>query len=394
VAELQALVAGSPRIRALGSRHSFTDLADTDGVQVSLDGLASEIEFGEGSVRVSAGIRYGDLAAALVPRGLALANLASLPHISVAGAVATGTHGSGRRNGSLATSVRALELVDGRGELVRLSGEELAGTVVGLGALGIVTAVELAVEPAFEISQVVHEGLAWSTLLERLDEVLGCAYSVSVFTRWTGEEVGQVWVKAKVSPGFEPVEIPGAHPASEQVHMIAGMDLENTTAQLGVAGPWHDRLPHFRMGFLPSAGEELQTEYFVPFERASDALEAVRALGAEFGDTLLVTELRTVAGDGLWLSGAYGGDVLAIHFTWRRDRERVDALVALIEEALRPYGARPHWGKVFGARADVLAPLYPRWDDFRALATRMDPDGRFRNAWTARHLGTEAESRS
>ncbi|MGZ4475796.1 MAG: FAD-binding protein [Nocardioides sp.] len=384
VEELQDVVASSPKVRALGSRHSFTDLADTTGVQVSLEGLPAGIEILDDTVRVPAGVKYGDLATELVPRGLALANLASLPHISVAGAIATGTHGSGRRNGSLATSVRALELVDGRGELVRLTGSELDGAVVGLGVLGVVTAVELAVEPAFEIAQVVHEGLRWDTFLGDVDGVLGAAYSVSVFTHWTGDEVGQVWVKSR---GGAAVDIEGAHPATEQRHMIAGMGVENTTAQLGVAGPWHERLPHFRMGFLPSAGEELQTEYFVPFARAGEALAAVRALGELFGETLLVTELRTVRGDEQWLSGAYGTDVLALHFTWQRDFERVLPLVAGLEEALLPLQARPHWGKVFHARADALAPAYPRWDDFHALAARMDPEGRFRNAWTERHLG-------
>ena len=383
VKEIREIVRRSPKVKALGSRHSFTDLADTSGTQVSLAALPIEVEAGAGVVRVSAGVRYGDLATLLAPRGLALANLASLPHISVAGAVATGTHGSGRRNGSLATSVRALELVDGRGELVRIEGDELAGHVVGLGMLGIVTAVELAVEPTFDVTQVVYEGLRWDALLADLDGVLGCAYSVSAFTHWTGDEVGQVWVKSR--DGI--VEVPGARAATEQRHMIAGMGVENTTAQLGVAGPWHERLPHFRMGFLPSAGEELQTEYFVPFARAGEALEAVRALGELFGETLLVSELRTVAGDDLWLSGAYGGDVLAIHFTWQRDRERVDALVARLEEVLLPLGARPHWGKVFHASAAVLAPAYPRWDDFVALARARDPEGRFRNAWTERHLG-------
>jgi len=384
IEELQELVATTPKVRALGSRHSFTDLADTTGVQVSLENLPSELEILEDTVRVPAGAKYGDLAVELVPRGLALANLASLPHISVAGAVATGTHGSGRRNGSLATSVRALELVDGRGERVRLTGSDLDGAVVGLGLLGVVTALELAVEPAFEISQVVHEGLRWDTFLGAVDEVLGAAYSVSVFTHWTGEEVGQVWVKSRDAA---PVEIAGARPATEQRHMIAGMGVENTTAQLGAAGPWHERLPHFRMGFLPSAGEELQTEYYVAFERAGEALSAVRALGELFGETLLVTELRTVRADEQWLSGAYGTDVLALHFTWRRDPERVLPLVARLEEALLPLHARPHWGKVFGARADVLAPAFARWDDFHALAGRMDPEGRFRNAWTERHLG-------
>ena len=387
--EIQELVARSPRVRALGSRHSFTDLADTEGVQVSLEALPARIEVGGDVVRVPAGVRYGDLATELVPRGLALANLASLPHISVAGAVATGTHGSGRRNGSLATAVRALELVDGRGELVRLAGTELAGAVVGLGALGIVTSLELAVEPAFEMTQVVYEGLRWEALLERLGDVLGCAYSVSVFTTWVGEDVGQVWVKERGAEAAEvgPLLDAGAVPATEQRHMIAGMAVENTTAQLGAAGPWHERLPHFRMGFLPSAGEELQSEYLVPMSRAVEALAAVRALGEDLREVLFVTELRTVAADDLWLSEAYGEDVLAIHFTWRREPLRVHPLVDRIEAALLPLGARPHWGKVFAAGSGVLAPLYPRWADFLALAERMDPQGRFRNAWTGRHLG-------
>ena len=408
VAEVQEIVARSPRVRALGSRHSFTDLADTPGVQISLEGLPTTVEFvgahpEERRVRVPAGLRYGDLATELVPRGLALANLASLPHISVAGAVATGTHGSGRRNGSLATSVRGLELVDGRGELVRLSGDDLAGAVVGLGAVGIVTSLDLAVEPAFEISQVVYEGLTWSALLARLAEVLGCAYSVSVFTTWLGEDVGQVWVKERVSTSSttgtgattggtdaDPAEVlleAGARPATEQRHMIAGMAVENTTPQLGAAGAWHERLPHFRMGFLPSAGEELQSEYLVPISRSAEALEAVRALGPDLHDLLFVTELRTVAGDELWMSEAYGADALAIHFTWHRDAERVGALLPRLEEVLLPLGARPHWGKVFTAGPGVLAPSYPRWTDFLALADRMDPQGRFRNAWTQRHLG-------
>jgi xylitol oxidase len=383
VEEVQDLVAGSPKIRALGSRHSFTDLADTPGVQVSLEALPGSVEVIGDVVRVPGGLRYGDLATELLPHGLALANLASLPHISVAGAVATGTHGSGRRNGSLATAVRGLELVTGTGELVRLSGRDLAGAVVGVGALGIVTSLDLAVEPAFEITQVVHEGLTWPELLDRLEEVLGAAYSVSVFTTWVGEEVGQVWVKSR----GETVEIPGAHPSTEQRHMIAGMAVENTTPQLGVAGPWHERLPHFRMGFLPSAGEELQSEYLVPLSSAREALVGVRALGEALLDELLVAELRTVAADDLWLSGAYGEDALAIHFTWRREPERVHPLLDRIEQVLLPLGARPHWGKVFRAGADALAPLYPRWSDFLSLAARLDPEGRFRNAWTQRHLG-------
>jgi xylitol oxidase len=383
VAELQELVARTGRIKALGSRHSFSDLADTDGLQVSLERLPRTIEVDGDVVRVPGGLRYGTLAVEMLTHRLALGNLASLPHISVAGAVATGTHGSGLANGSLATAVRAIELVTGTGELIRLRGADLAGAVVNVGVLGIVTSLDLAVEPSYDVTQVVHEGLTWPALLDRLEEILGAAYSVSVFTLWRDEEVGQVWVKSR----GEAPEIPGAHPAGEQRHMISGMAIENTTPQLGIPGPWHERLPHFRMGFLPSAGEELQSEYLVPLSRAREALVAVRGLGEAMADALYVTELRTVAADDLWLSGAYGEDALAIHFTWRRDLALVGSLAARLEQRLLPLGARPHWGKVFAAGAGELAPLYPRWSDFLALARRLDPDGRFRNDWTGRHLG-------
>ena len=390
VAELVELVGSSPRVRALGTRHSFTDLADSPGVLVDVTGLPGEVTIDAAGrvARVPAGLRYGDVAATLHAEGWALGAMASLPHISVAGAVATGTHGSGDAVGSLASTVAALELVDGRGAAVRLErgDPDFAGAVVGLGCLGVVTAVELDLEPTYDVSQVVLEGFTWNSLLERVDEVTGAAYSVSVFTRWTGDPddtVGQVWLKERGTPRH----VDGATPAQEQRHMIAGMGVENTTEQLGVPGPWHERLPHFRMGFTPSAGEELQSEFFVPRERLAEALAAVRAIGHLLEPELLVSEVRTVAADDLWLSGAYAGPVGALHFTWKRHPLRVLPLVDRVEEVLAPFGARPHWGKVFRAHADRIAPLYPRFEDFRELAGRFDPEGRFRNAWTARVLG-------
>ena len=387
VAELAELVAAEPRLRALGSRHSFTDLADSPGVLVDVTGLPGgvEVDTSRRVARVPAGLRYGDVATALHQSGWALGALASLPHISVAGAVATGTHGSGNAVGSLASAVAAVELVDGRGEAVRLErgDADFAGAVVALGALGVVTALELDVEPTYDVAQVVLEGLTWDALLPRVDEITGAAYSVSVFTRWTGDLVGQVWLKER----GEPRVLDGTHPAPEQRHMIAGMSVENTTQQLGVPGPWHERLPHFRMGFTPSAGEELQSEYFVPRGRLAEALAAVRAIGDVVEPELLVTEVRTIAADDLWLSGAYGGDAAALHFTWQRHPLEVLPILDRVEEVLLPLGARPHWGKVFRARADVVTPLYPRMGDFLSLAERFDPQGRFRNDWTARTIG-------
>lgn len=390
VAELSALVAAEPRLRALGSRHSFTDLADSPGVLVDVTGLGGDVEVDAArrTARIPAGLRYGDAATSLHQAGWALGALASLPHISVAGAVATGTHGSGVRVGSLARAVWAVEMVDGRGEPVRLErgDPDFPGAVVALGALGIVTALELEVEPTYDVAQVVLEGLAWPDLLAHVDEVMGAAYSVSVFTRWVEDPagVGQVWLKERGAPR---TELLGARPAPEQRHMIAGMATENTTPQLGVPGPWHERLPHFRMGFTPSAGEELQSEYFVPRSRLAEALAAVRAIGPVLEPQLLVSEIRTIAADDLWLSGAYGGDAAALHFTWHRRPEAVREAVGQLEEVLGPLGARPHWGKVFTAPADVIAARYPRLEDFRDLARRHDPEGRLRNAWTTRVLG-------
>ena len=386
VEELQELVTAEPRLRALGSRHSFTDLADTDGVLVGLDAMPRTVELDTDArtVRVAAGMRYGDVAVDLHGQGWALGNLASLPHISVGGAVATGTHGSGIRNGSLATAVAAIEFVDGRGELVRLArgDEAFEGAVVALGLLGVVTHLELDVEPAYDIRQTLYEGMTWDALLGDLDGVLGAAYSVSAFTRW--REVEQVWVKSRDAVADE---LFGAHRAPAQRHMIAGMPTENTTAQLGVPGPWHERLPHFRLGFMPSGGEELQTEYFVARERGAEAIEAVRGLADRIEPLLLVSELRTIAADDLWLSGAEGRDTLALHFTWVRDLERVPALLPALEERLLPLGARAHWGKLFAAGPDVWRPRYRRWADFAALRRRFDPERRFANAWAERVLG-------
>lgn len=352
---------------------------------VSLDGLDAAPSLAGDVVRVPGGMRYGELAAWLEERGRALPNLASLPHISVAGAVATGTHGSGVGNGSLATSVTALEIVDGRGDLVRLEAgsPDFAGAVVGIGALGIVTHLELLTSPTYQISQTVHEGLTYVDLREHLTEILGAAYSVSIFTRWGDEpdgSVGKVWVKSSSTTP----QIPGTVLATEPRHVIPGLDAAPCTEQLGVPGPWHERLPHFRLDFQPSVGAELQSEYLVPFGRAQEAVDAVRSLADRVRPLLQVGEIRAVAADDLWLSPAYGTDVLALHFTWHADPAGVGELLPGLEQRL-PAGTRPHWGKLF-ATADPGAD-FPRWDDFRGLVRRFDPDRRFWNAWLDRVLG-------
>ncbi|MCU1420543.1 MAG: FAD-binding protein [Microbacteriaceae bacterium] len=383
--ELRAIVRDASALRVLGSRHSFNGIADSTGDQVSLAGLDPDIriEADAATVSFSAGTRYGDLARVLRPAGWALHNLASLPHISVAGAVATATHGSGIALGNLSTAVLGLEILRADGELVALDRDsaDFTGAVVGLGALGVVTRLTLAIEPTFDVAQTVFLGLDWDTVSRRFDEIMGAAYSVSLFTDWSDRGVQQVWVKSR---GEAVTELAGAALATSPQHPILGAPADFATEQLGVPGPWDQRLPHFRLEFTPSSGEEIQTEYLLSRSSAPEAIAAVRAIQPLFADLLLVSEIRTIAADELWLSTAYQRDSLAFHFTWRRDQAAVDAVLPALEAALAPFAPRPHWGKVFAS----FAADYPRLGDFAELLDRWDPRGVFRNDFV-RSLLTE-----
>ena len=390
LAQVREIAARAPRVHALGSRHSFTDVGDAAEL-VALDALPVEVDVDRqaGAVTCSAWLKYGELAEALAEHELALHNLASLPHISIAGAMATATHGSGDANGNLATAVRAVELVTSDGEVLTAArGEpDFDGLVVGLGALGVVTRVTLDVEPAYEVRQRVFEGLSWDALYEHFDAITASGYSVSVFTRW-GETVDQVWIKSRVTdaPEQERHELFGAVAATVDRHPILGLDPVNCTPQLGVPGPWSDRLPHFRMGFTPSNGEEIQSEYHVARHHAEGAIRAVHALGATLEAVLQVCEIRTIAADELWMSPQYRQASVALHFTWMREPEAVAHVLVDLEAALAPFGAQPHWGKAFRTPATEIATLYERLPDFARLARRLDPRGAFRNDWLERHV--------
>ncbi|PWR10326.1 FAD-binding protein [Micromonospora sicca] len=384
--ELRRLVAGSERIRAVGTGHSFNRLGDTTGDLVSLARLppAVELDPERGTVTVAAALRYGDLATRLHAHGYALANLASLPHISVAGAVATGTHGSGDTHGNLATAVAALELVTADGDLLTVdrADERFAGMVVNLGALGVVTRVTLDVVPTFDVRQYVRLGLP----RDALDAAFASAYSVSAFTDWRSARLDQVWRKQRVDQAPPPADWLGTTAAPAQRHPVPGMPAENCTPQLGVPGPWHERLPHFRLGFTPSSGDELQSEYHVAREVAAEALAALDGVADRIAAVLQICELRTVAADPLWLSPNHGRDSLAIHFTWIGDAAAVTPVVAAVEERLAPFAPRPHWGKVFGLDPAAVAAAYPRHADFLALATDLDPAGKFRTELLDRYF--------
>ncbi|EKX67361.1 FAD-binding protein [Streptomyces ipomoeae] len=389
VEALRVLVAGSERVRVLGSGHSFNEIAEpgAEGVLLSLTALPPTIEVDSAArtVRVGGGVRYAELARAVHAHGLALHNMASLPHISVAGSVATGTHGSGDGNGSLAAAVREVELVTADGSTLTLSrgDDRFGGAVTSLGALGVVTALTLDLEPGFEVSQHVFGRLP----LAGLDyaAVTASAYSVSLFTRWLRSGFDQVWVKRRTDQAA--VDFPWAAPATEAMHPVPGMPAVNCTRQFGVPGPWHERLPHFRAEFTPSSGDELQSEYLLPRTHAMAALQALDGIRAAVAPVLQVCEVRTVAADEQWLSPAYGRDTVALHFTWVADTAAVLPVVRQVEEALAPFEARPHWGKVFTVPAVELKRLYPRLDDFRALADTLDPTGKFRNAFVRDALG-------
>ncbi|MEO5874345.1 MAG: D-arabinono-1,4-lactone oxidase [Streptosporangiaceae bacterium] len=375
VDELRALVAASPRARALGTGHSFSTVADTTGALISVAGLPPVIEIEGSSVRVAGGVRYGELAVRLHEEGLALHNLGSLPHLSVAGACATGTHGSGVGNGGLATAVSALELVTADGGLLELSraDDRFAGVVVGLGRLGVVTRLTLDVQPTFEVAQWVYEDVPAAGF----EEILASAYSVSLFTTWRGPDFDQVWVKQRLDAG--PAGWTGVHPADGPRHPVPGISPAHCTEQQGVPGPWHERLPHFRLGFTPSSGEELQTEYLVPRAEAAQALRALSGIRDEIAGVLQICEIRTVAADALWLSPGQGRDSVAFHFTWVRDPDAVAPVLRLIEDRLR---ARPHWGKLFSTPAPEISGLYDRLPEFRALVRDLDPHGKFANDFT------------
>ncbi|GAA1981926.1 FAD-binding protein [Isoptericola halotolerans] len=394
--ELAEVLADGGPVRPLGSRHSFNDIADTTGTQIQVDRLddgrpAADLDPDTGVVSVNAGLRYGELSRALQLQGRALASLASLPHISVAGAVATATHGSGDTNPSLAAAVVGLEIMTTRGELRRITRaddpEVFPGAVVSLGALGIVTRVELETMPTFDVRQDIAVDVPWDTVLDSFDALTGAAYSVSMFTSWDEPAVRQVLFKSLAPAGAQrPQPVEGLRWSTVPMHPLPDVDPVACTDQLGVAGPWHERLSHFRLEFTPSSGAELQTEYLLPRRHAVAAIEEMRRLAPQVAPLLQTCEIRTVAADDLWLS-PFPEDSVALHFTWHQRDTEVAAVLPVIEDALLPLGARPHWGKLFALDPADVGALYPRFGEFRALADRFDPDGRLRGGYLARLLG-------
>jgi xylitol oxidase len=388
VEQTQAVVKQSDKLRALGTQHCFNKIADSPHQLLSAKKLDKilQLDADKKTVTVEAGVRYGTLGEYLQERGFALHNLASLPHISVAGSIATATHGSGVKNGNLATAASGIEFVTAAGELVTLTrekdGEQFLGAVVHLGGLGVLTKVTIDIQPTFQVRQDVYENLPFAEIEKNFEAIMASGYSVSLFTDWQKNVVSEVWVKNRVTGGqmakAKP-ELFGAKLATRNLHPIRELAAENCTEQMGVPGPWHERLPHFKMNFTPSSGKELQAEYFVPFSNAVAALKAINNLGDRWIQDLFISEVRTIAADKLWMSPAYNRPSVAIHFTWKQHTESVMKLLPVVEEQLAPFGARPHWGKLFTIPAAQLKARYERYADFQQLLRQYDPKGKFRN---------------
>lgn len=385
--EIPALIKKLDQQKPLGTRHCFNNIADSPKNQISSRLLNKVINVDEDAqtITVESGAKYGELAPILQERGFALHNLASLPHISVAGAISTATHGSGVSNGNLATGIRALKMVNAQGDTISLQrGEEnFNGAIVGLGALGFITEITLDIQPTYEVRQDLFQNLPVDSLVENFDAIMSAGYSVSLFTDWMDQKVSQIWIKRRMdqqSEDMDPVFF-GARAATRNLHPITAVSPENCTEQMGVPGPWHERLPHFKMGFMPSSGAELQSEYFVPYENGVEAYLALQKKASLIKPHLLISEIRTVAADELWMSPCYKRKCAVFHFTWKQDWENVSRLLPIIEKELAPFKVRPHWGKLFTVPPEVLRGRYPRYNDFVDLARTFDPGRKFKNAY-------------
>jgi len=386
VEEVQSLVKKHGKLKALGTRHCFNTIADSKDDLLSTKEMNKvvSIDAKAHTVTVEGGIKYGELAPYLHQHGFALHNLASLPHISVAGSITTATHGSGVKNGNLASAVTALEIVIADGSVVHLSKaadpDKFHAAVVGLGALGVITKVTLKIEPTYMMRQRVFLKLPMSQVKQHFEAIVSAGYSVSLFTDWQSDSINEVWIKSRMDEkDHSQPEFYGAKAAIKNLHPIYDHPAESCTDQMGVPGPWHERLPHFKMGFTPSSGKELQSEYFVPFHHAVEAIEVISRLGKQVGPHLFITEIRTIAADALWMSPCHNQQSVTIHFTWKPETEAVHKLLPTIEAALAPFNARPHWGKVFTLAPKVLQSRYEKLADFKKLVAEYDPHGKFRN---------------
>lgn len=393
---LARIIKENDRVKVLGTGHAFSRIADTTGAHISLDEMKAifPIDHEHQTVSFEAGVTFKELAEYLERQGYAIANYASLPHISIAGAIATATHGSGEKNGSLATLVREFELVDGRGEVHHISKDKtpdlFAASVVSLGVLGVVTRITLDILPRFTIRQDVYKNVDAQTVLDSFDEVQDMGYSVSLFTKWQNpKSLEKLWIKSIVEdPAREfPQMLFGGTWSNENLHPCSGESAERCTPQCGVSHSANYSLPHFLGEETPSSGNEIQTEFFVPRSKTQEAMQALLNNGHIFTDDIIhVSEVRTIAPDNHWMSPFYEQESVGIHFTWKNEPEKLASVISqvqkILQDAIGDTPLRAHWAKVHNL-SDIRSSL-PRFDDFRGLIRVYDPQGKFRNGYSVR----------
>jgi alditol oxidase len=390
--EIVSIVKSAKKVKVIGTAHSFnTSAAADDGYEEETDLICLSnlcvnpiLDEEKKTITVSAGSKFGEIFhwISINAPNFALHNSASLPHISVGGAIATATHGSGVKHGNLSSAVVSLELIKANGEIMNISretkGSEFDGYIVHLGCLGVVTRVTLSLVSAFNIRQDCFVCLDFDIALQNIDEILSSGYSVSLFTTWSNRLFEQVWRKSTPDTVFETETFFGSKKAITKIHPC-DQSPECCTEQLGQVGPSYERLPHFKFEFQPSVGDELQSEFFIARADAAAALEAIMSLSKVISPLLFITEVRSIASDKLWMSTAYDRESVAIHFTWKPLWNEVQKVLPMIEIALEKFSARPHWGKLFSHKAETISLIYPKINDFAALREQLDPEAKFVN---------------
>ncbi len=393
VEEIQDIVSSSSQVRVIGSRHSFNGIADSSVDQLWLGAMNQKviIDTLNKKATVPAGITYTELCPVLEETGFALTNLASLKHITVAGAVTTATHGSGNGVGNLATVVSGVEMVSANGDLVEYTREQnpdiFPGVVVSLGALGIITRYTLDLVPSFLIQQDSYENIPFSEVYEHYGEITNSAYSVSLFPTWQNDYCETLVLKRKAS-SKEPLSTPdtffGARSRPPEKARKASEG--RSYSPFGKPATWHESLPHYSLHEPEKMGNELQSEYFLPRENLVEALKAVQSLKEDLEPILGGSEIRSVAADDLWMSPANGQDIVGIHFNWLKKWDGIKLFLPKLEAALRPYSAMPHFGKLFHMGHEELKEVYPALNNFRKLILESDPEGKFNNDFIKKYI--------
>ena len=390
--QLQKVIESSNKLKVVGTSHSFSEIADTTGTLISLKNLDSEIEIDEKSqtVKVSAGTSYANLAKYLEKNGWALSNLASLGEISIAGAVMTGTHGSGSNNKVLSDSVVAIEMILSSGDkfvIDRKNFAQFSGFVVSFGALAVFTKLTLKIVRSFSVKQVVYENVPIQSVLENFNEIFDRPYSASYFSNWSPKNTGQIWMKFLDDDKYPELQSKayGGNLALSNQHPVKVNDPGNCTEQMGVAGKWLFRLPHFRLNSSPASGDEVQTEYLVDRDHVQGYINELTKIGEDIAARVYATEIRTISSDDLWLSGAYGRETVGFHFTWKKSPEVKDFLPE-IENILGKNNGRPHWGKLFSTPRAQLIDRYPMYEEFRQLIQKYDSGNKFRNKFIEQYF--------